>query len=51
MPEAKDDVGIKDQVHIVLRGPDGKIKDERKPRKPIKKQEVRNVTGKESRTS
>ena len=31
MPEHKDDIGIKDQVHIVLRGPDGKIKDERKP--------------------
>ena len=31
MPEHFDDMGIKDQVHIVLRGPDGKIKDERKP--------------------
>jgi len=28
--EAKDDMSIKDKIHIVLRGPDGKIKDERK---------------------
>ena len=46
MPEIKESVGIKEKVHIVLRGPDGKIKDERVPRKPIKKTEVRNVTGK-----
>lgn len=31
MPEHKDSQPIKDQVHIVLYGPDGKIKDERKP--------------------
>jgi len=31
MPEHKDDFGIKDKVHIVLRGPDGKVKDERTP--------------------
>ncbi len=47
MAEIKDEMGIKEQVHIVLRGPDGKIKDERKSRKPIKKTEVRNVSGKE----
>ena len=29
--EQKEDFGIKDKIHIVLRGPDGKIKDERKP--------------------
>jgi len=29
MPEHKDVVGIRERVHIVLRGPDGKIKDER----------------------
>jgi len=50
MPEHKDEMGIKEEVHIVLRGPDGKIKDERKSRKPNKRTEVRNVTGKESRT-
>ncbi len=43
MPEIKDSMGINDKLHIVLRGPDGKIKDERIPRKPIKKTEVRNV--------
>lgn len=30
MPEHKDDFGIKDRIHIVLKGPDGKVKDERK---------------------
>ncbi len=44
MPEFKSEVGIEDKIHIVLRGPDGEIKDERLPRKPIKKTEVRNVT-------
>ena len=43
MPGYKDSMGIKDKIHIVLRGPDGKIKDERLQRKPIKKTEVRNV--------
>ena len=43
MPEIKDSMGINDKLHIVIRGPDGKIKDERIPRKPIKKTEVRNV--------
>lgn len=28
MPENKDDMGIKDKIHIVLRGPDGEIKQE-----------------------
>ena len=46
MPDIKDEIGIKEKLHIVLRGPDGKIKDERKPRKQKKIQEVRNVTGK-----
>ena len=30
MPEHKDSMGFKDKVHIVLTGPDGKVKDERK---------------------
>ena len=51
MTEINDSLGIKEKIHIVLRGPDGKIKDERKPRKAIKRMEVRNVTGKESRIS
>jgi len=51
VPEIKDEMGIKEQVHIVLRGPDGKIKDERKPRQTTKRMEVRNVTRKESRIS
>ena len=51
MTELKDGLGIKEKVHIVLRGSDGKIKDERKSRNPIKKTEVRNVSGKESRIS
>lgn len=46
MAGIKDKLGIKEQLHIVLTGPDGKVKDERKPRVPIKRQEVRNVTGK-----
>lgn len=29
MPEYKDNMGIREKVHIELRGPDGKIKDER----------------------
>lgn len=43
MPELKSEVGINDKIHIVLRGPDGKIKDERIQ---VKKMEVRNVTDK-----
>ena len=39
----KDEMGIREKIHIVLRGADGKIKDERKPRKAIKRKEVRNV--------
>ena len=31
MSEYKDGMGIKDKIHIVLKGPDGEIKDERKP--------------------
>ena len=27
--ENKDELGIKDKIHIVLTGPDGKVKDER----------------------
>ena len=30
MPELKDGQAISDKVHIILRGPDGKVKDERK---------------------
>ena len=40
----KDEVGIKEKIHIVLRGADGKIKDERKTRKAIKRKEVRSGT-------
>jgi len=29
--DIKDNQGIKDKVHIVLTGPDGKVKDERMP--------------------
>jgi len=29
MVEKKDKFGIKDKIHIVLTGPDGKVKDER----------------------
>lgn len=46
MTEHKDDVGIREKVHIVLTGPDGKVKDERKPSKSKKRTEVRNETGK-----
>ncbi|MCK5236321.1 MAG: hypothetical protein KAR06_04970 [Deltaproteobacteria bacterium] len=45
MAEYKDDMGIQDKVHIVLRGPDGKIKDERKP------EEGKNEAGKRPGTS
>ena len=45
MTEIKDEMGINEKIHIVLRGPDGKIKDERKSREPIKRTEVRNVRG------
>lgn len=42
----KDELGMKDKVNIVLRGPDGKIKDERKPRaKRAKKVEFRDRGG------
>ena len=43
MPEFKADMGIEDKIHIVLRGPDGKIKDERKPREAKKVKEERIV--------
>jgi len=45
----KDEMGIQDNIHIVLRDKDGKIKDERKPRKQKKVKEVRNVSGISSR--
>ncbi len=32
----KDNLGIREKVHIVLRGPDGKVKDERLQGKRIK---------------
>ena len=31
MAELKDGMGFQDKIHIVLTGPDGKVKDERKP--------------------
>jgi len=43
MAEIKEQVGISEKVHIVLTGPDGKVKDERKPRQQIKRKEVRNA--------
>lgn len=49
MPE--DSMGINETLHIVLRGPDGKIKDERKPRKAKKTKEFGNVRGKRPGTS
>jgi len=30
MPDAKDAVGIREEIAIVLKGPDGKVKDKRK---------------------
>ncbi len=42
MPEHKEEMGIKDKIHIVLRGPDGKVKDERKT------EEAENAEGKDS---
>lgn len=50
MPEIKENMGIRESVHIVLTGPDGKVKDERKPVEPIKRTEERHVTGKRPRT-
>jgi hypothetical protein len=44
MSELVSKVGIKSTMHLVLKGPDGKIKDERKPREPQLKQEVRDET-------
>ena len=49
MTEIKSQMGISEKVHMVLTGPDGKIKDERKPKKSVKKTEVRNVTSKRPR--
>lgn len=40
MPELKDSQEIRDQVHIVLRGPDGKIKDERMPEDTAEAEEL-----------
>jgi hypothetical protein len=34
MPEIKSAVPLKAKMHLVLRGPDGEIKDERKSREP-----------------
>ena len=39
----EDKLEITEQIHIVLRGADGKIKDERKTRKQKITKEVRNV--------
>lgn len=41
----KDGIEIKETLHIVLRGADGKVKDERKTREKKIMKEVRNVTG------
>ena len=49
MPNIKEEMGIKEQVHIVLRGPDGKIKQELKPNEKSPKgvrKEFRNGTEK-----
>lgn len=43
MAEHKDDMGIKDKIHIILTSPDGKVKDERKT------EEVRDATNKRPR--
>ena len=43
--DAKDDMGIKDKIHIVLTGPDGKVKDERRT------EEDKDVTDKRPRPS
>lgn len=43
MVEKQDDIGIREKVHIVLRGPDGKVKDER-----IIKPEAENGTDKQT---
>jgi len=43
-------MGIREEVHIVLRGADGKVKDERKPEKKHRRED-RNVSGKVSGTS
>jgi hypothetical protein len=42
MPDIKSEVGIKEQLHIVLIGPDGKIKEERKSKEPEITEEHRN---------
>ena len=41
MPSKHDKQGIKSNIHIVLTGPDGKIKDERTP-ETLHKKEVDN---------
>ncbi len=46
----KDKLGISEKVHMVLKGPDGRIKDERLQGKRIKA-EVHNVRNKGSRVS
>lgn len=44
MPQ--DELGMKDKINIVLRGPDGKVKDERKPgTKRAKRVEFRDKNG------
>ena len=51
MSEIKDNMGMKDKIHVVLRGPDGEVKDERVPSKSVRKTEDRNVTSKRPRIS
>ncbi len=48
MPEQKEAVPIKDQMHLVLRGPTGKVKAERLSSKTVK--EGRHGTDKRART-
>lgn len=43
--DVEEKVGIKDKIHILLTGPDGKVKDERKP------EEDKDVTDKRSGAS
>ena len=49
MPEHKDEIGIKDNIQIVLCGPDGKVKDERKPE--INREENQDVPGNRPKTT
>lgn len=43
MAGLEDELGIKEKLHIVLRGTDGKIKEEREPQKEKKQKIIRRV--------